>query len=130
MHMSAFGGRGFGAAHGAGPGGMRSLRGPDKKPPPLMDPTRERDRGRILRLFRPYRVRLTIVLSTIVFYARLGVHRPFLIRAVLDQRIFEHKTTLLTLLVLAMIAIAVVTAVFNVWQTYLSNVVGQRGMPD
>ena len=30
-----------------------------KKQPPLMDPTRERDRRRILRLFKPYRARLT-----------------------------------------------------------------------
>jgi ATP-binding cassette, subfamily B, bacterial len=109
---------------------MRSMRGPDKKPPPLMDPTRERDRGRILRLFKPYRVRLTVVLSMIVFSAGLSMVQPFLLRGVLDQGIFEHKTTLLTVLVLAMIVIAIVTAVFNVWQTYLSNVVGQRVMHD
>ena len=109
---------------------MRSMRGPDKKPPPLMDPTRERDRGRILRLFRPYRVRLTVVLSMIVFSAGLSMLQPFLLRGVLDQGIFEHKTTLLTVLVLAMIVIAIVTAAFNVWQTYLSNVVGQHVMHD
>ncbi len=109
---------------------MRSMRGPDKKPPPLMDPTRERDRGRILQLFRPYRARLTVVLSMIVFSAGLSMLQPFLLRGVLDQGIFEHKTTLLTVLVLAMIAIAIVTAAFNVWQTYLSNVVGQHVMHD
>ena len=109
---------------------MRSMRGPDKKPPPLMDPTRERDRGRILGLFRPYRVRLTVVLSMIVFSAGLSMLQPFLLRGVLDQGIFEHKTTLLTVLVLAMIVIAIVTAAFNVWQTYLSNVVGQHVMHD
>ncbi len=109
---------------------MRSMRGPDKKPPPLMDPTRERDRGRILRLFRPYRVRLSVVLSMIVFSAGLSMLQPFLLRGVLDQGIFEHKTTLLTVLVLAMIVIAIITAAFNVWQTYLSNVVGQHVMHD
>ena len=109
---------------------MRSMRGPDKKPPPLMDPTRERDRGRILLLFRPYRVRLTVVLSMIVFSDGLSMLQPFLLRGVLDQGIFEHKTTLLTVLVLAMIVIAIVTAAFNVWQTYLSNVVGQHVMHD
>lgn len=109
---------------------MRSMRGPDKKPPPLMDPTRERDRGRILQLFRPYRARLTVVLSMIVFSAGLSMLQPFLLRGVLDQGIFEHKTTLLTVLVLAMIVIAIVTAAFNVWQTFLSNVVGQHVMHD
>ncbi len=130
--MSAFGGgnRGFGAAHGASPGSLRRLRDPDKKPPPLMDPTRERDRGRILRLFRPYRARLAVVLTMIVFSAGLGMVQPFLLRAVLDKGIFEHRTTLLTVLVLAMIAIAIATSAFGVWQTYLSNVVGQRVMHD
>ena len=53
------GNRGFAASQGAGaPGAMRGLRGSRKKPPPLMDPTRERDRHRILRLFKPYRMRL------------------------------------------------------------------------
>ena len=70
---------------------MRSLRGPDKKPPPLMDPTRERDRGRILQLFKPYRVRLTIVLAMIVFSAGLAMLQPFLLRGVLDQGIVEHN---------------------------------------
>ncbi len=128
--MSAFGDRGFGAAHGAGPGSMRRFRDPDKKPPPLMDPTRERDRRRILRLFKPYQARLTVVLSMIVFSAGLSMLQPFLLRDVLDDGIFKHNTTLLTWLVLAMIAIAIVTAAFNVWQTYLSNVVGQRVMHD
>jgi ATP-binding cassette subfamily B protein len=109
---------------------MRSLRGGDKKTPPLMDPTRERDRGRILRLFKPYRIRLTVVLSMIVFSAGLSMVNPFLLRAVLDKGIFDHEHTLLTELVLAMIAIAIATAVFSVWQTYLSNVVGQRVMHD
>jgi ATP-binding cassette subfamily B protein len=109
---------------------MRSLRGGRKPPPPLMDPTRERDGKRILALFRPYRARLTVVLTMIVFSAGLGMVQPFLLRAVLDKGIFGHDNTLLTELVLAMIAIAIVNAAFNVWQTYLSNQVGQRVMHD
>jgi ATP-binding cassette, subfamily B, bacterial len=109
---------------------MRAMRGPDKKSPPLMDPTRERDRGRILRLFKPYRTRLAVVLSMIVFSAGLSMLQPFLLKAVLDDGIVKHNTTLLTWLSLAMIAIAIATAAFNVWQTYLSNVVGQRVMHD
>jgi ATP-binding cassette, subfamily B, bacterial len=109
---------------------MRSLRGPERKPPPLMDPSRQRDGHRILELFRPYRVRLTIVLLMIVFSAGLSILNPFLLRAVLDKGIFKHETTLLTELVAAMIAIAVISAAFNVWQTYISNQVGQRVMHD
>jgi ATP-binding cassette subfamily B protein len=125
------GGRGFSAAHGATtPGSLRRFRTPDKKPPPLMDPTRERDRGRILALFRPYRARLTVVLVMIIFSAGLAMLQPFLLRGVLDKGIFGHDSTLLTVLVLAMIVIAIVNAAFNVWQTYLSNQIGQRVMHD
>ena len=95
-----------------------------------MDPSRERDRHRILRLFSPYRRRLASVLFLIVISSGLGMVSPFLLRATLDQGIFQHKTTLLTELVLAMIAIAIATAAFSVWQTYLSNSIGQRGMHD
>ena len=62
--MSAFRGQGLGSTHGATPGSTRqAFGGSKKKPPPLMDPTRERDRGRILRLFAPYRWRLVAVLG-------------------------------------------------------------------
>jgi ATP-binding cassette subfamily B protein len=116
-----------GGAQGAG----RALRGrPDKKPPPLMDPSRERDRHRILSLFGPYRWRLSLVLGLIVFSAGLSMLNPFLLRGVLDQGIFHHRSTLLTVLVLAMIAIAIATAVLSVWQTYISNAIGQRVMHD
>ncbi len=123
--------RGFEASHG--PGGGRALRragGAEKKPPPLMDPTRERDRHRILHLFGPYRIRLGVVLGMIVFSAGLSMISPFLLKAVLDKGIFHHETTLLTELVLGMIGIAVATAVFNVWQTFLSNSIGQQVMHD
>jgi ATP-binding cassette subfamily B protein len=109
---------------------MRRLRDPDRKPPPLMDPSRERDRRRILHLFVPYRWRLSSVLVLIVISSGLSMVSPFLLREVLDKGIFKHQTTLLTELVLAMIAIAILTAVFSVWQTYLSNVVGQHVMHD
>ncbi|HEX3833765.1 MAG TPA: ABC transporter transmembrane domain-containing protein, partial [Solirubrobacteraceae bacterium] len=125
------GNRGFAASNGASaPGSMRSLRGDRKKPPPLMDPSRDRDRHRILSLFKPYRIRLTVVLVMIVFSALLSMVSPFLLRAVLDKGIFHHQHTLLTELVAGMIAIAIASAVFSVWQTYLSNQVGQRVMHD
>jgi ATP-binding cassette subfamily B protein len=137
--MSAFGERGFGAAHGAAPGSMGRMmnggqrgtrRGGDKKPPPLMDPSRERDRHRILALFRPYRARLGAVLLLICASAGLSMLNPFLLKSVLDNGIFKHEHTLLTELVLGMIGIAVVSAAASVWQTYMSNVVGQKVMHD
>jgi ATP-binding cassette subfamily B protein len=55
---------------------------------------------------------------------------PFLLRGVLDDGIFKHETTLLSELVAGMIAIAIATNAFSVWQTYIVNVVGQRVMHD
>ena len=95
-----------------------------------MDPTRERDRGRILRLFSPYRWRLYAVLALIVFGAGLSMLSPFLLKDALNDGILEHNRTILTETVVGMIAIAIVTAALSVWQTYVSNVVGQRVMHD
>ena len=95
-----------------------------------MDPTRERDRGRILRLFTAYRARLALVLGLIVVSSGLSFISPFLLRATLDDGIFKREHTLLTWLVLAMIAIAIATGALGVWQTYISNSVGQRVMHD
>src|SRR5579872_2755423 len=120
----------FGAAHGAPPGSMRGLHGSRPEPPPLMDQTRPRDRHRILALFRPYRVRLGVVVGLIVGSSALSSISPFLLRAVLDTALPEHDGTLLTELVLGMIGIAVATGAIGVWQTYISNVIGQRVMHD
>ena len=109
---------------------MRSLRGPDKEPPALMDPTRKRDGHRILALFRPYRTRLTAVLVLIVISAGVSMLSPFLLRQALDVGIFGHDNRVLTLSVLGMLGIAIFTAATGVWQTYMSNSVGQRVMHD
>jgi ATP-binding cassette, subfamily B, bacterial len=82
------------------------------------------------RLFRPYRWRLSTVLALILVSAGLGMVSPFLLRAVLDDAIPHRDTTLLSLLVGGMIAIAVVTQVIGVAQTWISNSVGQRVMHD
>jgi ATP-binding cassette, subfamily B, bacterial len=88
------------------------------------------DRRRLLGLFRPYRKRLGAVLFLILISAALGMVSPFLLRAVLDDAIPHHDTTLLAVLVSGMIAIAVATGALGVAQTLLSNTVGQRVMHD
>ncbi len=127
--MSAFGGHGLGAAHGA-PGAPRGSRRDGGTPPALMDPERQRDPHRILALFATYRMRLAAVIALIVFSAGLGMVSPFLLRAVLDSALPHHDGTLLSELVLGMIAIAIATAAIGVVQTYMSNVIGQRVMHD
>ncbi len=85
---------------------------------------------RILRLFRPYRRRLIIVLAMIVASAGLGMIPPFLLRDVLDVAIPQDDDRLLIILVAGMIAVALATGAIGVTQTYLSNVVGQQVMHD
>jgi ATP-binding cassette, subfamily B, bacterial len=85
---------------------------------------------RIARLFVPYRRRLGVLLLLIGISAGVGVVSPFLLRAVLDDAIPNKDTTLLTLLVLGMIASSVLGSAIGVTQTWLSNTVGQRVMHD
>jgi ATP-binding cassette subfamily B protein len=85
---------------------------------------------RIVRLFRPYRARLGSVSVLIFVSAALGVVSPFLLREVLDEAIPEENVGLLTALVAGMVAIPIVTGVLGVWQTLLSNQVGQNVMHD
>ncbi len=124
----------FRESHGmraaSGGDGMRGQRPGRRDQPPLLDPERKRDTHRIVALFAPYKVRLAAVIALIVISAGLGMISPFLLRAVLDTALPDRNGTLLTELVLGMIAIAIVTAAITVWQTYISNVIGQRVMHD
>jgi ATP-binding cassette subfamily B protein len=127
----SFAGHGLGAAHGAaGTGAMRAFRRSDKQPPELMDPERVRDLARILALFRPYRIRLAGVLVLIVVSAGVSMLNPFFIRDALDQGLFKRDGSALTVYVLGMIGVAIFSNATSVWQTYISNVVGQRVMHD
>jgi ATP-binding cassette subfamily B protein len=85
---------------------------------------------RVSRLFGPYRIRLSGLLALIFLGAGLGVISPFLLRGVLDNAIPHKDTSLLTLLVGGMIALAVIGGVIGVAQTWISNQVGQRVMHD
>ena len=136
--MSSFhGSGGHGVGLGGGNDGSSRRRGRGTRvlgsgdpPPALLDPARERDSRRILRLFAPYRRRLVAVLALIVFSSALGVIPAFLLRLVLARAIPEHKLTLLSELVGGMIAIAIATSALSVVQTYISTDIGQRVMHD
>jgi ATP-binding cassette, subfamily B, bacterial len=104
---------------------------PREKPERPADPAvRRANLRRVAILFKPYRWRLAAVLGLIGFSALLGIVSPFLVRDIFDQALPENDDRVLTLLVLGLIAIAVVTGVLGVVQTWLSNVVGQQVMHD
>ena len=93
---------------------------------------------RIVPLFKRYRARLGLVSGLIVVSAGLGVVPSFLLREVLDTAIRVDPQSgeaavrlgLLGALVGGMVAIPIVTGVIGVWQTLLSNLVGQAVMHD
>ncbi|MGC9220794.1 MAG: ABC transporter ATP-binding protein [Solirubrobacteraceae bacterium] len=95
-----------------------------------MDPSRKRDGKRIVALFRPYRVRLSVVLVMIVIASAISMLNPFLLRDALDEGILRHNDTKLTEDVGAMILVSLISQATSVWQTYISNAVGQRVMHD
>jgi ATP-binding cassette, subfamily B, bacterial len=104
---------------------------PDERPERPSDPAvRKANTRRIVRLFRPYRRRLGAVCALIFVAAVLGALPAFLLREVLDVAIPDENVGLLSVLVGAMIAISVVTGALGVWQTLLSNQVGQSVMHD
>ncbi len=116
------------ASHGGGRGGGRggAMR---------VDP---RDRAqlaetpvplsRVLALFRPHRLRVGVVIGIIVVTSIVALAQPFLVREIVDVALPQQDSRLLLLAVGAMVAVAVVTQLLGVVQTWLSTQVGQRVM--
>ena len=104
----------------------RTLEAPERPADPAV---RRANLKRIAGLFGSYRGRLGAVLALILFSSALGVLPAFLLRGVL-QAIGSGNTTRLSLFAAGMILISVVTGVIGVYQTLLSNQVGQRVMHD
>src|SRR5947208_12463052 len=102
----------------------------DTAPERAADPAvRKANLRRIGPLFAPYWLRLSGVLVLIVITAALGVVPAFLLKRVLEA-IAANDTTALSWNAGGMIAIAIVVGALGVFQTLLSNQVGQRVMHD
>ena len=115
------------AGRRGGWGGSATGEAPERPADPEV---RKANFHRIVRLFKPYKRTLLVVNLLIVVSAGLGVIPSFLLRELLDVAIPDENVGLLTALVAGMIAIPVVTGVLGVWQTLLSNRVGQAVMHD
>ncbi len=110
---------------------MRPRFWPDKPPERPADPAvRRANLRRVFGLFKAYRWRLSVVLALIGFSALLSIVSPFLVRDIFDEALPENDNRLLTILVLGLIGIAIFTGILGVFQTWLSNQVGQRVMHD
>jgi ATP-binding cassette, subfamily B, bacterial len=84
--------------------------------------------SRVLALFRPHRGRVAIVVVIIVVTSVVALAQPFLVREVVDVALPQQDPRLLLTAVGAMVAVAVVTQLLGVVQTWLSTQVGQRVM--
>jgi ATP-binding cassette subfamily B protein len=110
---------------------MRPRFSPDEPPERPGDPAvRRANLRRVFGLFKAYRWRLSVVLALIGFSALLSIVSPFLVRDIFDEALPDNDNRLLTILVLGLIGIAVFTGILGVFQTWLSNQVGQRVMHD
>ncbi len=83
---------------------------------------------RVVELFAPFRWQLVLVTLTIVAASVVGLAQPFLIRAVIDDALPHGNIKLLILAVGGMLAVAVITGVLGVAQTWMATAMGQRVM--
>jgi ATP-binding cassette subfamily B protein len=88
---------------------------------------------RVVRSFHAYRGRVLLIGGLILVTSALGVVNPLLIKVIFDQALFCQGCPDLGLLwglVALMVAVPIVGGLIGIWQTFLSNVVGQRVMQD
>jgi ATP-binding cassette subfamily B protein len=103
------------------------------EPDPDARPVSRATLRRVVGTFRPYRATVIGVGVLILITSGLGVINPLLIKVVFDQALFPPggpNLDLLWVLVGLMFAIPIVSGLLGIWQTYLSNLVGQRVMQD
>ncbi len=87
---------------------------------------------RIAGFFRPYRGRLAFIAVLILITVGIGVINPILLGLAIDNLVpgGEQDLGLLFLQCGLMIVLPIITSAIGVWQSFLSNVVGQRVMND
>ncbi len=113
----------------------RDDQGPHRNRPGRVDPADRRQLaespvsiGRVGRLFRPHRARMIVVAAIIAATSLIAMAQPFLLRGVIDDALPGRDTGLLVRLVAGMVAVAVVTAILGVVQTWLATALGQDVM--
>ena len=124
----AVGGGGSGARRMVGGGGMWG--GPTRDFVPVPKERRGRTVRRITAFFRPYRMRIAVVLVAILATSLIGLANPYLLKLLIDDAIPRRDFFLLNLFVGLMIVLPLVTGLIGVGQSYLNNVIGQNVMQD
>jgi ATP-binding cassette subfamily B protein len=103
------------------------------EPDPDARPVTRATLRRVVGIFRPYRRTVAGVGLLILVTSGLGVINPLLIKVAFDDALFGPTGPRMGLLygvVALMVAVPVVSGLLGIWQTYMSNIVGQRVMQD
>ena len=85
---------------------------------------------RIFAFFRPYQTRLGLIAALILVTVSVGVANPILLKLIIDNLTGPQDLQLLYIQAGLMIVLPIITSGIGVWQSFLSNVVGQRVMDD
>jgi ATP-binding cassette subfamily B protein len=85
---------------------------------------------RVLELFRPYRAKIVIVASLMLFGAGAGMSSPFLLRAIIDEALPRSDLHRLVVLVIGLLLVAVLSTCLGTAQVILSVGIGQAIMHD
>ena len=101
----------------------------------MFDPKKQKiekpiDWSRITNLFRPYAKEIVFVLICVLFISVLGLLPPLLSMWLIDKAIPSGNFTMVTQLVAAMIATALVGALVGVAQGYFNATIGEGIMRD
>jgi ATP-binding cassette subfamily B protein len=85
---------------------------------------------RIAGFFRPYRARLGVIAFLILVTVSIGVVNPIMLKLIIDNLTGPQDLGLLWIQAGIMIVLPIITSLLGIWQSFLSNVVGQRVMDD
>jgi len=88
------------------------------------------NRRRVAGFLLPYWPLLALILATVGITALLGLAPPLIVRRIIDGAIGGRDRGLLTWLAMASVAVALVSGLFGVLQSYLNTVVSQQIMYD
>jgi ATP-binding cassette subfamily B protein len=80
---------------------------------------------RVLGYARPYRLKIGIVLATIILSSLLGLVTPLFFRTLIDQALPQKDVRLLDMLALGIVAIPVLNGVIAVFQRFLNASIGE-----
>lgn len=84
--------------------------------------------ARVASLFSPHKVSIAVVIALITLSSIISLAQPFLVRAVIDDALPHQNVGLLVWLTVGMVAIAAVTSILGVIQTWRATVMGQKVM--